>query len=83
MLLSLCFASSSEQEGMGVGVREALMLAFHILALGKGGQTHPGKEGPYLVPFHVISRSESGKQQRLVGEIGAPSGGRDAAHAEK
>lgn len=52
------------------------MLAFHFLALEKG-QTHPGKEFSCPLLFNLILRSESGKDQRLIGEVGDTSGGRD------
>lgn len=61
---------------LSAGGAEALMLAFHVLALEKG-HICPGKEFPPPVPFHLISRSEPGKEQRPMGKLGTPrEGGR-------
>lgn len=57
------------------------MLPFHFLALEKG-QIHPVKEFPPPVPFNRILKSESGKEQRLIGKVGDTSKGRTTAHAE-
>lgn len=57
------------------------MLPFHFLALEKG-QIHPVKDFPPPVPLNRILKSESGKEQRLIGKVGDTSKGRTAAHAE-
>lgn len=76
--LSWCFASSFECRRDGGGT----VAGFLCPSIRKG--TDPSREGMFPpVLLNLILRSESGKEQRLVGKVGDTSRGRDAANAEK